>query len=102
MAKTLKDGQGNYLWADRNQQLASGQPPRLEGYEIGETETLASPTSTNVTTYTANVYPLLFVTRGAYLIVDKAGGLDVTRYDDSTTAKANQIVLVMRKRVAGE
>lgn len=99
--KTLKDGQGNYLWADRNQQLQNGQPPKLEGYEISESETLASPTSANVTTYTANVYPVLFVTKGAYLIVDKPG-MDVTRYDDSTTAKSNQIVLVMRYRMGGQ
>lgn len=100
--RTLKTGAGDYLWADRDQQLQNGQPPQLEGFPIRETETLASPTSTSVTTYTANVYPIIFVTRGAYLIVDKAGGLDVTRYDDSTTAKSNQIVLVMRKRVGGQ
>jgi len=99
--KTLKDGQGNYLWADRNQQLQNGQPPKLEGYDISESETLASPTSTNVTTYTANVYPVIFITKGAYLIIDKPG-MDVTRYDDSTTAKSNQIVLVMRYRMGGQ
>ena len=100
--KTLKDGTGDYLWADRGQQLMMGQPPKLEGYEIAETEVLAAPTSTSVTTYTANVYPILFISKGAYLIVDKAGGMDVQRYDDSTTAKANSIVLVMRRRVGGQ
>jgi hypothetical protein len=48
------------------------------------------------------VYPILFVTKGSYLIVDKAGGMDVQRYDDSTTAVANSIVLVMRRRVGGQ
>ena len=100
--KTLKDGVGDYLWADRSQQLMMGQPPKLEGYEIAETEVLAAPTSTSGTTYTANVYPILFVSKGSYLIVDKAGGMDVQRYDDSTTAKANSIVLVMRRRVGGQ
>jgi HK97 family phage major capsid protein len=99
--KTLKAGDGTYLWADRNQQLQNGQPPRLEGYEIAESETVASPTSTNVTTYTANVYPVVFLTRGAYLIIDKPG-MDVTRYDDSTTAKSNSIVLVARWRMGGQ
>lgn len=100
--KTLKDGTGDYLWADRGQQLLMGQPPKLEGYEIAETEVLAAPTSTSGTAYTANVYPILFVSKGSYLIVDKAGGMDVQRYDDSTTAKANSIVLVMRRRVGGQ
>lgn len=99
--KTLKAGDGTYLWADRQQQLQNGQPPRLEGYEISETETLASPTSVNSTAYTANVYPVIFITRGAYLIIDKVG-MDVTRYDDSTTAKSNQVVLVARRRLGGQ
>ncbi len=100
--KTLKDGTGDYLWSDRNQQLQLGQPPKLEGYDIAETETLASPTTNSGSAYTANVYPILFITKGSYLIVDKAGGMDVQRYDDSTTAKANSIVLVMRRRVGGQ
>ena len=101
VVKTLKDGSGAYLWADRNQQLQNGQPAKLEGYEISETETLASPTSVNTTAYTANVYPIIFITRGSYLIIDKVG-MDVTRYDDSTTAKSNQIVLVARRRLGGQ
>lgn len=100
--KTLKDGVGDYLWSDRNQQLQNGQPAKLEGYDIAETEVLASPTATNGTTYTANVYPILFVSKGSYLIVDKAGGMDVQRYDDSVTAVANSIRLVMRRRVGGQ
>jgi HK97 family phage major capsid protein len=101
VTKTLKDGTGSYLWGDRNQQLIPGQPPQIEGYGITETETLASPTSTAVTTYTASVYPVLFVTKGSYLIIDKVG-MDVTRYDDATTAKQNSIVLVARRRLGGQ
>jgi HK97 family phage major capsid protein len=102
--KTLKAGDGTYLWSGRSDvpQLAQGQPPSLEGYGIGETEVLASPTTTSGSAYTANVFPILFITKGSYLIVDKAGGMDVQRYDDSTTAKANSIVLVMRRRVGGQ
>lgn len=99
--KTLKAGDGTYLWADRDQQLQMGQPRQIEGYDIGESETLASPTATNVTTYTASVYPVLFVTKGSYMIVDRVG-MDVTRYDDSTTAKSNSIVLVARRRLGGQ
>jgi HK97 family phage major capsid protein len=102
--KTLKAGDGTYLWSGRSDvpQLAQGQPQSLEGYAIGETEVLASPTTNSGSAYTANVYPILFVTKGSYLIVDKAGGMDVQRYDDSTTAVANSIVLVMRRRVGGQ
>lgn len=101
--KTLKAGDGTYLWSGRSDtpQLQQGQPPALEGYPIRETETLASPTSVNTTAYTANVYPVIFMTKGAYLIIDKVG-MDVTRYDDSTTAKSNQVVLVARRRLGGQ
>jgi len=99
--RTLKDGQGNYLWADRDQQLLLGQQPKLEGYDIAETETLTGPTSANVTTYTASVYPVVFITKGAYQIIDKVG-MDIQRYDDSTTAKSNQVVLVARRRLGGQ
>ena len=101
--KTLKAGDGTYLWSSRgdNPQLQSGQAPSLEGYGISETETLASPTSAQVTTYTASVYPVLLVTKGSYLIIDKVG-MDVTRYDDSTTAKSNSVVLVARRRLGGQ
>ena len=101
--KTLKAGDGTYLWSGRSDtpQLQQGQPPAIEGYPLRETETLASPTSVNTTAYTANVYPILFITRGAYLIIDKVG-MDVQRYDDSATAKANQVVLVARRRLGGQ
>lgn len=101
--KTLKAGDGTYLWSGRSDtpQLQQGQPPAIEGFPLRESETLASPTSVNVTTYTANVYPVIFVTKGSYQIVDKVG-MDVTRYDDSTTAKSNQVVLVARRRFGGQ
>jgi len=99
--KTLKDGSGAYLWGDRQYQLVAGQPRQLEGYNILESEVLASPTTASGTTYTQNVYPVLFVTKGAYLIVERIG-MDIMRYDDSTTAKTNNIVLVARKRGGGQ
>lgn len=104
VVKTLKAGDGTYLWSSRGDQPAmqAGQPPSLEGYPIAESEVLAAPTTNSGTTYTANVYPVIFITKGSYLIVDKAGGMSVERYDDSTTAKANSIVLVLRRRVGGQ
>lgn len=104
VVKTLKAGDGTYLWSSRGDApaLQGGQPAGLEGYSIAETEVLGSPTATNGTAYTANTYPVIFITKGSYLIVDKAGGMDVQRYDDSTTAVANSIRLVMRRRVGGQ
>lgn len=101
VTKTLKAGDGTYLWADRNQQLQLGQPPKLEGYDILESEVLAAPTATNGTAYTANVYPVIFIAKGAYAIVDRVG-MSIDRYDDSTTAVANSIVLVARRRGGGQ
>lgn len=100
--RSLKAGDGTYLWADRNQQLREGEETKLEGFPISETEVLASPTANSGATYTSGVYPIVFLTRGSYLIVDRASGMDVQRYDDSTTAKQNQIVLVLRRRVGGQ
>ena len=102
VTRSLKAGDGTYLWADRNQQLRNGEEALLEGFPVSETEVLASPTTSGGLAYTSGVYPIVFVTKGSYLIVDRASGMDVQRYDDSTTAKANQIVLVLRRRVGGQ
>lgn len=103
VVKTLKAGDGTYLWSGRGDtpQLQQGQPPSLEGYGLLESEVLAAPTTNSGVAYTANVHPVLFVTQGAYLIVDRIG-MDVTRYDDSSTGKTNTIVLVARKRGGGQ
>ncbi len=101
--KTLKEGgtSGTYYWADRITQLQNGQPPRLEGYELSESEVLPGPTSSSATTYTAGVYPVLFVTQDAYAIIDRVG-MDIQRYDDSTTASQNAVRIVARRRVGGQ
>jgi HK97 family phage major capsid protein len=96
--KTFKSGSGDYLWSDRNTQLQNGQPAQLEGYGVVETEVLVSPTGD---TWATGVIPVLFMCRNAYQIIDRVG-MSVMRYDDSTTAKQNQIVLVARHRVGGQ
>jgi HK97 family phage major capsid protein len=101
VTKTLKDGSGAYLWGDRQFQLLSGQPRQIEGYDILESEALATTTATNGVAYTANVYPVIFIAKGAYQIVDRVG-MDVQRYDDATTAVGNAIRLVARRRVGGQ
>ena len=103
--KSLKAGDGTYLWSGRGDtaQLAQGAPPSLEGFPIMETEVLASPTTNSGSTYTANVYPIIFVTRPAYLIVDRpVGGMSVERYEDFTTARTNTVGFVLRRRVGGQ
>jgi HK97 family phage major capsid protein len=101
--KTLKDGMGVYLWSGRSDtpQLAQGQPQSLEGFPIMETEVLAATTTNTSTAYTANVYPVIFMARDSYTIVDRVG-MDIQRYDDATTARQNQVVLVARRRVGGQ
>lgn len=101
VVKTLKDGIGSYLWGDRNNQLLAGQPRQIEGYDIMESEALGGPTSASVATYTANTYPVIFIARGAYQIIDRVG-MDVMRYDDSTTGVQNAIRLVARRRLGGQ
>jgi HK97 family phage major capsid protein len=66
-----------------------------------ETEVLAATTTNVSLVYTANVYPVIFMARDAYQIVDRVG-MDIQRYDDATTAQQNQIVLVGRRRVGGQ
>jgi HK97 family phage major capsid protein len=103
--KSLKAGDGTYLWSSRGDTpaLQNGAPASLEGFPIMETETLPSPTTNSGSAYTAGTYPIVFITRPMYTIVDKmVGGMAVERYDDSTTAKANQVVLVIRRRVGGQ
>jgi hypothetical protein len=49
------------------------------------------------------VFPILFVTRPFYTVIDKAiGGLAVERYEDSVTARENSVVFVLRRRVGGQ
>lgn len=101
---TLKAGDGTYLWSGRSDtpQLTQGQPNSLSGFPIMETEVLASPNE-NTGAYTANVYPIIFITRPAYQIVDKpVGGVAVERYEDFTTARTNTVGFVLRRRGGGQ
>ncbi|MCX8102776.1 MAG: phage major capsid protein, partial [Geminicoccaceae bacterium] len=51
--------------------------------------------------FPTGVYPIVFMTRDCYQIIDRVG-MDMQRYDDSTTAMANQVILVARRRVGGQ
>jgi HK97 family phage major capsid protein len=89
----LADTNGNLQFRDRNNQLASGQPRNLDGYPFKESESMPSVTN--------NTYPIIFGDFKGYTIADRVG-MSLVRYDDSTTAKTNSVVFVLRRRVGGQ
>lgn len=81
----LKDGQGLYLFdLDGDVML---RKPWLEDESMPD--------------IAGNAYPVLYGDLGAYVIVDRVG-MSVERYLDSSTARANQVVYVMRRRLGGQ
>jgi HK97 family phage major capsid protein len=93
MAK-LKDGQGRYLWSELNLSgIADANPDRLRGWQWRESEAMPA--------VAANTYPVIFGDFQGYRIVDRMG-MSITRYDDFSTGKSNQVGLVMRRRYGGQ
>ena len=91
--RQLKDTNSRYLWADNNNQLAPGQPERLLGYALKETEAMPA--------IGANTYPVLFGDMKGYTIADRIG-MSIERYIDSTTAQNNAVMYIMRRRLGGQ
>lgn len=89
----LKDGQGRYLWSELNNPLASAVPDAMRGYGFAESEAMPS--------IAANTYPIVFGDWSGYRIIDRIG-MSVKRYEDATTARQNQIVVVARRRYGGQ
>lgn len=88
----LKDGQGRYLVGDERLNTAA-IPDAVLGYTVAESEAMPD--------VAANVHAVLFGDLGGYMIADRVG-MSIQRYDDSTTAKANAVVFVARRRVGGQ
>lgn len=88
----LKDGQGRYLYPQGD---LTGQaiPESLLGYTIAESEAMPD--------IAANVDPIIFGDLSGYMIADRVG-MSIQRYDDSTTAKANAVIFVGRRRLGGQ
>jgi len=89
----LKDGSGRYLLGDNNNPLGGNGGDRLRNYGIKESEAMPA--------IAANTYPVIFGHLQGYTIADRIG-MDVMRYDDSTTGVANAIRLVARRRLGGQ
>ena len=89
----IKSGD-NYLWDPY--QYAGGQNKpgvTLLGFPVLEQESMPS--------IAANAYPLVFGDPRGYNIFDRVG-MTVERYLDSSTARKNMIMYVMRRRVGGQ
>lgn len=94
IAKFQDATSGNYLWNPfQNTGGAEGAPPRLLGYEALEQEIMPS--------VAANAYPVVFGDMTGYQIFDRIG-MTVERYLDSSTARQNMVMYVMRRRVGGQ
>lgn len=93
VVRGLKDSQNRYLWSDNVQNLASGQPQQLAGYSVFESEALPSAGTNN--------YVGVFGDPKGYTVVDRIG-MSVERYLDSQTARANQAIFIMRRRLGGQ
>jgi len=91
--RVLVDGQARLLWSDNIQNLSTGQPDRLVGYGVNESEAMP--------TIASNKYPAIFGDLGGYTIADRIG-MSVERYLDSATARANQAIFIMRRRLGGQ
>jgi len=93
----LRDGNDQYLWRDMfgdNQRIGgAGRMPSLLGYPVLEQEAMP--------TITGNAYPLVFGDLKGYTIADRIG-MSVERYLDSTTARTNTVIFVMRRRLGGQ
>lgn len=84
---------GQYLWRDQYGNNVSGPQRQLLGYPVYQQESLPA--------VAANTYPILFGDLSGYTILDRIG-MTVERYDDATTAKANTVEYVMRRRFGGQ
>jgi len=94
IAKIQDATSGDYLW--NPYQYAGGAdaaPPKLLGYEVVEQESMPS--------VAANAYPIVFADLSGYQIFDRIG-MTVERYLDSTTARQNMVMYVMRRRLGGQ
>jgi HK97 family phage major capsid protein len=84
----LKDGESRYLW-DRTERMNG----KLEGFTYLEQEAMA--------TIAAEAYVMLFGDLRGYRIVDRVG-MTIERYLDSSPARQNLILFLMRRRFGGQ
>jgi HK97 family phage major capsid protein len=94
---TLKDSVGQYLWREVYGNSATagggGTIKTLLGYPVLEQEGMPTPATA--------AYPLVFGDFSGYWIRDRVG-MSIERYLDSATARINQVIYVMRRRLGGQ
>ncbi len=91
-SRQLTDSFGRPLWADNNNILAAGQPEKLLGYAVAESEAMGAISAGN--------YPIVFADFKGYRVVDRIG-MSIERYLDSGTAGTDTVIYYMRWRGGG-
>lgn len=94
IAKLRDSTSGQYLWNPYQYQGgANAAPPRLLGYPVLEQEAMPS--------ISAGAYPIIFGDLSGYTVFDRIG-MTVERYLDSSTARQNTIMYVVRRRLGAQ
>lgn len=88
--RKFKDADGNYMW---ERSLQVDEPDTLLGRPIHESESMAS--------IAAGAFPIAFGDPQGYRIVDRIG-MTVERFLDSSTARTNTVLYLMRRRLGGQ
>lgn len=83
----LKDSQNRYLFLDGMMDGVLLRKP------VAESEAMPD--------VAANAFPILYGDFSGYVIADRVG-MSIERYLDSATARINQVVFVMRRRLGGQ
>lgn len=92
--RLLQNSSGQYLWApDQYKGGEEHNPNMLLGYPVVEQESMPA--------VGAGAYPLAFGDFKGYSVFDRIG-MTVERFLDSSTARQNQIMYVMRRRLGGQ
>lgn len=90
---TLKDGEGRYLWGDA-QGLNQGIPATFIGLPIVYNEYASD--------IAANAFPLIIADLGRGYLIGKRVDFSVRRFEDSATAKLDQVFFIGRARIGGQ
>lgn len=94
IAKLRDATSGQYLWNPYQYKGgADAAPPRLLGYPVLEQESMPS--------VSAGAYPIIFGDLSGYQIFDRIG-MTVERYLDSSTARKNTVMYVVRRRLGAQ
>lgn len=92
--RKLKNTAGNYLWSpDQYKGGEEASSKKLLGYQIVEQESMPA--------VAAGSYPIVFGDFRGYAIFDRVG-MTVERFLDSTQARTNTVMYVLRRRMGAQ